>query len=114
MKPGTREYNTALTDYVLRGNGPTAYGYDQSLEDQRAANDTTLEGVRQGNRVDLETIRQNNRVNLRGVPSYRDTNPAPPRASGGAPSSGRGGRRTATGPNGEKIEWNGRAWVPAA
>ena len=44
-------YRTAAADYVLRGNGPTAYGYDVGLDDQRTANDIELEGSRQSGRV---------------------------------------------------------------
>lgn len=76
-EPGTEEYRTALDDYVLRGNGPTAFGFDRELE-----------GVRQGNRESLEGVRQRNRLSLRGTPTYRDLNPTP---RGGGPSSG-GGR----------------------
>lgn len=74
-EPGTPEYNRAAQDYVLRGNGPTAYEYDVGLED-----------ARQGNRVQMEGIRQGNRVNLRNMPTYRDTHPR---------SGGGGGRAAA-------------------
>jgi hypothetical protein len=135
LKPGTPEYTKALQDYVLRGNGPTAYDYD----------------------VDLEGARQQNRLQLRSTPTYAQTHPRP--ASGGrgggihpptlagtiAPilakvahsepltpgeqtaldtyyrrggkgggGHGRGGiTRVATNPQtGEKRGWNGTAWVP--
>lgn len=57
FEPGTDDYRTAIQDYVLRGNGPTAYGYDVDLE-----------GVRQGNRTALENLRQGNRVSLKRTP----------------------------------------------
>lgn len=97
--PRTKGYNTALQDYVLRGSGPTAYGYDAALDDRRTANDISLEGVRQANRL-----------GLRRTPTYRDSNPPPPR-TGNPPR--RKATPTATGPNGEKIMWNGKSWVPA-
>lgn len=63
FEKGTPEYNQALQDYVLRGNGPTALGYDEELE-----------GVRQGNRLQL-----------RGMPTYGQSHPRPvaPRRGGG-------------------------------
>ncbi len=65
LDPSTPEYGKAVQDYVLRGNGPTAFDYDRQLE-----------GVRQGNRVAL-----------RQMPTYGQTHPRPsaPRAGGGAP-----------------------------
>jgi len=71
LTPGTPEYFRAVEDYVLRGNGPTAFQYDRDLE-----------AVRQAQRITLEAQRQRNRAALRGMPSYRDLNPPPPRSSG--------------------------------
>lgn len=93
FEPGTPEYFKAAEDYVLRGNGSTAFKYDRDVE-----------VIRQANRAGLEGIRQRNRESLRGMPSDRDTQPRAPRASSARP--------TATGPNGQKVEWNGTAWVP--
>ena len=104
LEPGSQEYFDAVQDYVLKGDGPTAYQHDRGLDDYRTGNRIKIEGVRQGNRMGLEGVRQNNRVATHGLPTYRDTHP---RASGGA------ARPTATGPNGQKVEWNGSAWVPA-
>lgn len=103
LEPGTQEYFDAVQDYVLKGDGPAAYDRDKGLDDYRTGNRLKLEGARQGNRVGLEGIRQNNRVTTRGLPTYRDTHP---RAGGSK-------RPTATGPNGEKVEFDGTAWVPA-
>lgn len=75
-QPGTPEYQTAAQDYVLRGNGPTAYRYDSDLENDR-----------QENRVELEGTRQRNRLTLRGTPTYSDMHPRP-RATGGGGSGG--------------------------
>jgi hypothetical protein len=75
-EPDTPEYRQAQQDYVLRGNGPTAYGYDVGLEN-----------TRQQNRVGLEGIRYNNRAALRSAPTYSDLHPKP-RASGGGGRSG--------------------------
>lgn len=58
LEPGTDEYETAVTDYVLRGHGPTALGYDKALDDYRTSN----------------------RQKVRGTPTYRDKNPRPPRS----------------------------------
>ncbi len=150
---GSPEYRTAAQDYVLRGNGPTAAGYDESLEN-----------VRQGNRVSLESIRQGNRAALRSAPTYRDLHPraATPARGGGAgggrvtmagtiapliakvargeqltpgeqqaysmyrpgrrgAGGGAGGsaaagggaiQRVAVDGKGNKVGWNGKAWVP--
>ena len=95
FEPGSQQYFDAVEDYVLRSNGPTAYGRDKALDDYRT-----------GNRLKMEGVRQGNRMTVRGSPTYRDTHPQP----------GGGGRRsarpTATGPNGQKVEWDGNAWVP--
>ena len=105
LEPGTQEYFDAVQDYVLKGDGPAAYERDRGLDDYRTGNRLKIEGVRQGNRMGLEGERQNNRVATRGLPTYRDTHP---RTAGGGNA-----RPTATGPNGQKVEWNGSAWVPA-
>ncbi|MFC4293568.1 hypothetical protein ACFO0A_00690 [Novosphingobium tardum] len=102
LEPGSDDYFNAVQDYVLRANGPTALAHDRTLDDYRTGNRLKIEGVRQGNRESLEGIRQKNRVTTRGVPTYRD---AHPRAAGKA-------RPTATGPNGQKMEYDGSAWVP--
>jgi len=57
LEPGTDEHRTAMKDYVLRGSGPTAHGYDVALEGARQDNRVALEGVRQGNRRDLQRER---------------------------------------------------------
>jgi hypothetical protein len=75
LTPGTPEYFRAVEDYVLRGNGPTAFKYDRDLE-----------AIKNAQRITLEAERQRNRTTLRGTPSYRDLNPPPPRAA--APRSG--------------------------
>lgn len=76
--PGTPEYRAAAQDYVLRGNGPTAYGYDVGLEEAEQDNRVEVEGVRQSNRVGLEGVRQRNRSVIRAAPTYRDLNPRAP------------------------------------
>src|SRR5690606_10583403 len=60
LKQGTPEYTNALQDYVLRGNGPTAYGYD----------------------VGLENDRQQHRLQLRSTPTYAQTHPHASTAGG--------------------------------
>ena len=154
LDPNTDEGQTAMQDYILRGNGPTAFGYDSRLE-----------GIRQGNRIGIEGVRQSNRMSLRGSPTYRDAHPrttapkatTPPRspsavvapllekqAKGGtlSPSEqavvdqyyrgrragglfGSGGSSTpasarpaaapptAVDAHGNKVVWNGKAWVPS-
>jgi hypothetical protein len=52
-QPGTPEYRGALSDYVLRGYGPTAAGVRSDLQQERFAGQAGLEGIRQGNRVAL-------------------------------------------------------------
>jgi hypothetical protein len=99
--PGTPEYFQAVEDHVLRANGPTAFKYDRDLE-----------AIKNAHRISVEGQRQRDRERLRGLPSYRDLNPPAPRAS--APRAPRqSARPTATGPNGQKVEWDGKAWVPA-
>jgi hypothetical protein len=73
--PGTPDYSRAVEDYVLRGNGPSAFKYDSDLETLRNAGRISLEGARQNNRVGLEVVRQGNRAALRGKPTYRDLHP---------------------------------------
>jgi hypothetical protein len=50
LRAGTDEYRNAIRDYVLRGSGPTAHGYDVDLE-----------AVRQDNRQALVRERARNR-----------------------------------------------------
>jgi len=83
LKPGTPDFNTAMQDYVLRANGPTAYGYDVDLE-----------GVRQENREGLEGVRQRNRLSLRQTPTYGQLHP---RTSSGGGGGSRPSRTTMAG-----------------
>ncbi len=43
---GTPEWGNAVRDYVLKGDGPTAYGYKDDLQDQRLASDNRNTDVR--------------------------------------------------------------------
>lgn len=114
LEEGSDPYNNAIRDQELGANGPTGFGNSQALENLRTGNRRGLEAQRQANRVGLEGVRQNNRMGVRGAPTYRDLNPPPPRVSGpGRAAPRRSAMPTATGPNGEKVQWNGRAWVPA-
>ena len=79
-EPGTQEYFDLVQDYVLKGDGPTAYQHDRGLDDYRTGNRIKVEGVRQSNRLGLEGERQQHRVTTRSLPTYRDTHP---RAAGG-------------------------------
>lgn len=63
---GTPQYNKAMQDYVLKGNGPTAFGYD----------------------ADLANLRFHNSSELKATPTYRDLNTPPPRAGGGGRRAG--------------------------
>jgi hypothetical protein len=67
LDPTSPDYATALQDYTLRGNGPTAFGFDQQLDNTRTANDIRLEGERQSGRLGLEGLRQQNRMGLEGT-----------------------------------------------
>lgn len=102
LEPGSPEYFQAVEDFVLRSSGPSAHERDIEMDDHRTGNDRSLESLRYGNRASLENLRQGNR---RGMVDYRNANPPPTR-------SRRSARPTATGPNGQKIEWDGKAWVP--
>ena len=82
LEPGTDEYNEAVQDFQLRGNGPTAQ-----------AGRREMETLRQGNRVSLEGVRQQNRAALRGMPTYANLHPRPAAAGGG----GHGGPPRSTG-----------------
>ncbi len=89
LEPGSDEYETAVTDYVLRGHGPTALGYDKNLDDYKTRN----------------------RIKVRGVPTYQQANPRPRAASSprkAAPPV------TAINPKtGEKLMVDSRGnWVP--
>ncbi|MCC6828276.1 MAG: hypothetical protein IT550_08620 [Novosphingobium sp.] len=109
LTPGTPAWVNAVKDQELGANGPTAFSNQQFLNNARAAVQAQLERQRQTGRLSLEGVRQGNRSALRGAPTYRDTHGAPPRASGPGAST----RRTATDANGNRVEWNGTAWVPA-
>lgn len=98
--PGTPEYRDALSDYLLKGYGPTAM---LSRED--------LERVRNSGRATLEGMRQRNRLTLRGQPNWRDLHPRVAPYRRGAKSAGSGA--TATGPNGQKIVVKDGRWVDA-
>ena len=102
LEEGTPEYFQAVEDYVLRSSGPSAHGRDMELDDYRTANDSKLENQRHGNRRAMEILRQGNR---RGMVDYRNANPPPSRSSRSA------ARPTATDGKGNKVEWNGKAWV---
>ena len=103
LEEGTPEYFQAVEDYVLRSSGPSAHGRDMELDDYRTANDSRLENQRFGNRRAMEVLRQGNR---RGMVDYRNANPPPSRSR--APA-----KHTARDANGNVVEWNGKAWVPA-
>lgn len=79
VKQGTPEYTSALRDFVLRGNGPTAL-----------AGRVDLEGVRQNYRVGLEGVKQGNRASLRSTPTYAQAHPR----SGGMMGSRGGGPKS--------------------
>ena len=77
LNPGTPAYNTAVSDYVLRGNGSTAL-----------QNKTAFEGVKIDGRTTVESVRQRDRMQLRATPTYANMHPAPRRGmmgSGGNP-----------------------------
>ena len=88
----------------------TAFGNQQSLEQQRQTGRVDLERHRQQNRLGLEGVRQDNRMGVRGAPTYRDLNLPAPRARGSATPAA---ERTATGANGQKIFYRGGRWVDA-
>lgn len=62
---GTQDYYDAVDDYVLRGNGPTAFKYDRDLETLRQAGRASLEAGRQDVRRAL-TIRGQDMTDARG------------------------------------------------
>lgn len=88
VERGSQEWANAVRDAELKANGPTAYRQGTQLENQR----------------------QQNRLGVRQTPTYRDLNPPPPRTP--SRTAPRSARPTASGPNGQKIEWNGKNWVP--
>lgn len=111
LQPGSQEWHDALRDQELGAQGPTGFSNTRALDAERHARAQGLERLRQQGRLELEGRRQSGRETLRGVPTYRDMNPPASAASGG-PTPRRRPKRTATGPNGEKVEWNGTQWVP--
>lgn len=111
-EPGTEEYRRLVEDYVLRGSGPTATDNYNTREEWRQENRVDLEGVRQGNRESLLGQRQAGQRALKGVPTYRQANPAP--RSGGRSGGGVREGQTATNPQtGAKVVYRGGKWVPA-
>lgn len=119
-EPGTEEYETLVSDYVLRHSGPTATANAMLEEDNRQTNRIGLEGVRQQNRIGIEGVRQGNRMSLRATPTYRDSHPRPStgRAGGsgggkGAPGGVREGQPATNPQTGAKVVYRGGKWVPA-
>lgn len=123
LDPASPGYATALQDYTLRGNGPTAFGFDQQLDWARTQNDIKLEGERQSGRLGLEGLRQQNRMGLegtrqgnriatRGTPTYRDLNPPAPRIGADAGRPRAAGRIAVNPKTGEKMQLVGTQWVP--
>ncbi|WP_137871044.1 hypothetical protein [Sphingopyxis sp. 2PD] len=115
-EPGTPEFERLVQDYVLRGSGPTATDNYNTREEWRQDNRLELEGERQGNREALLGQRQAGQRALKGVPTYRQANPLPPRSGGRSGGSGGGIRegQTATNPQtGAKVVYRGGKWVPA-
>jgi hypothetical protein len=82
LEPGTPDYFKAVEDYVLRGNGPTAFQYDKDLETVRQAGRLSQQRARQAGALSLENLRQHHRTDIRGLPTYRDTHPQPRAAAG--------------------------------
>lgn len=111
-EPGTPEYDRLVQDYVLRGSGPTATDNYNTREEWRQENREELEGIRQNNRIGLQSHRQAGQRALKGVPTYRQANPAPPRSGGRSGASGSIPEgATATGPGGAKMIRRGGKWV---
>lgn len=71
LEPGSEDYFNAVEDYVLRGQGPTAFDRSKQIDDYRTGNRVKLEGLRQRNRVGLEGVRQGNRLTLKQTPGAR-------------------------------------------
>jgi hypothetical protein len=133
-EPGSPEYRGALTDYVLRGYGPTAAGVRTDLQSQRLEGQAGLEAMRQRNRLALKRTPgarpQGNAVGTVGAPRTTGNVYAPilAKVARGEPltvgeqkvlemraghrSTGPSSAPTATGPGGKKVQWNGSAWVP--
>ena len=107
LEPGSEDYFAAVEDYVLRANGPSAFGRNKELDDYRTDNDLRIEGTRQSNRERMEGIRYGNRV------SYKQT-PGAPRQGGGR-SAGTSGMASATDGKGNTIFYDPKAgaWVDA-
>lgn len=110
-EPGTPEYNQSVQDYILRSYGPTATGNRNANEDHRQGNRLGLEGVRQGNRVQLGKLRIGGQAAIHSLPTFRDTHPQPHAGRGHTATGG----QTATDPKtGQKVQWDGAAWVPVS
>lgn len=113
LEPGSDNYFRAVEDYVLRSAGPSAHGRDISLDDHRTANDRSLETLRFNNRKAMEDVRQGNR---RGMVDYRNSNPPPVRPRPAASSATKPAKRNDkvyVNDKGQRIRWDGKAWVPA-
>jgi hypothetical protein len=125
LQRGSQAWQSAAQDYVLRGNGPTSFGYKDQLQDQRigSANRNTdvRAGVERDNNIrSTGTSRDNNirttgtsRANaqvradtVRGSHSYKNGGARGGRAGAGS------SRPRAKDAQGNVIEFNGTAWVP--
>lgn len=94
-EPGTPEYFEAVQDAMLKSSGPTAHGFD----------------------VQMDNVRTNNDIRYKGVPTYRQQNPAP-RAGGGRrgrsrPVKVKSGEQSITTADGRKQVVRNGAWVDA-
>lgn len=72
FEPGSEDYFGAVEDYVLRGNGPTAFKYDADLQRLRQAGQVAQQAARLQGQMTLERQRQAGRLGLRSTPSYHD------------------------------------------
>lgn len=65
LQRGTPQWANAAKDYVLKGNGPTAFGFDQQLQDAR---------LRQSDTNNLRSTSTSRENNIRTTSTSRDNN----------------------------------------
>lgn len=121
LTPGSPAYSSAIKDYVLRSNGPTAFEGRDALQTERYGFMGQLQAPR------LATSRRNTDARIAGSTAnsmrttaarQRGQDMTDSRVRGSAGYQGRGGRgggaaAVAVGPNGHRIVVKGGRWVDA-
>lgn len=133
FQPGSPEFIGAVKDFTLKNDGPTAFGQNRTLQNDRLQqqdiNNRRSVGASIGNNIRSTGTSRENSIrstgtsrdnNIRSTSTSRQNSQDSNATRQGAYSYKNGGGRgrggasaapTARGPNGETITWNGKSWV---